>query len=264
MSSEVKEELPEFKEVEAKPAEILMQIKRIPKIFMVKTDRTILKVSYIDEYTKYNPPILGYLNASFYISRTGLTWAGVAKYNKDDDKINIIRGIYYFQTKEYYVRKSVRKIERNIENMLDSIKNECKQLNIHNAVVEFNNYMYKIHINYKIRKSPLLQFNNTLRQGNLYISLFKYPIYNDVIIEPKLMQEIQIYNHVITCNKPFYVLKPTFVSAGQFYMLYFDKQETDTVQFKITSQDHSPVIVNIRPNQESLIVYHPVPVKRFD
>jgi len=250
---------------EIKPAEPAIPIKHIPKIFMLKANENwVIKVSYEKHYHEFYGK--GYLNGYLYISRTGLTFSGVLKY--DEGELRELRGIYYFSSRKSIVFMSKSKMSRNVEEMKDIIKEQIQKLNIKNAIIEFDNWRIIINTEYKIKKAPLIQFTNTIRQGNLHINIinrqtmfvplsesYTYPV------EENNTYFYWIYNHKITCNLPFTISKPLFTSGGQFAVIDFTGIPEEVAVFEITSPDHPSVTVSIRPNQESLIVYHPIPLK---
>jgi hypothetical protein len=252
--------------IQLKELEISQVVKslKLPKTFMVKTNSSIIKVSYDKPYYKYYGR--GYLNASFYISRTGLTFSGVLKYDKDE--LKELRGIYYFSSRKSIVFMSKSKMSRNVEEMKDIIKEQIQKLNIKNAIIDFNNWRIIINTEYKIKKAPLIQLTNTLRQGNLNIAYlneidftpfaenYTYPV------EENNKYFTWMYNHKVVCNLPFVIAKPTFTGGGEFILIYF-RTPNESAEFVIKSDEHETVYFK-SDTSKILAFYHPKPIRKFD
>jgi len=251
------EEIPE--------SNIVIHSKTLPKIFMIKIDNNkVIKVSYEKEYSQFT----GYLNASFYISRSGMTFSGVLHYTGEGE-LKEIKGIYYFSSRKSIIFKSAKKITRNIDEMKNIIKEQIQKLNVKEAIIEFNNWKITIHTEYKIKKAPLIYFTNTINQGNLNIACLdkigfspwyescKYPIGE----EDKYF--FWIYNHKISCNRPFVIAKPIFVSAGEFVLVFHQNKPEQDAEFTIESNEHNTLKFKVNTNK-ILVFYHYKPIKKID
>jgi len=232
---------------------------KLPKIFMVKTSKNnVIKVSYEEKE---------YLDASLYISRSGMTFSGVLKYSAGGE-LKELRGIYYFSSRKSITVSSKSKITRNIEEMKEIIKKQIHKLDVEKAIIEFNNWKFIIHMEYKIKKAPLIYFLNPIKQGNLHVvclneidfvpsaQSYLYPIQEDG------KYYFWIYNHKIICNLPYIIAKPIFQRAGEFSIIYFSGIPYEEAEFIVESNEHETLHFKVNTSK-ILVFYHPKPIKKI-
>ena len=187
-----------------------------------------------------------------------------------DGAIKLLSGIFIFETYEYYKFKSVSKITVDENEIIKIITDKCRDLKIRKSIIEFNNWSYTIHINYNIKKAPLIQFSNPMKQGNLYIACInKYNLFippSECYLHPEQIDNkyfTKIYNHTISCNIPFTIIKPIFTGGGEFIIIDFTGIQENETTIEITSPEHETIKFSVKTNN-SLLLYHPKPIKKID
>jgi len=209
---------------EVRVCEIYEQLPKLPMVFMLKAAiGNVIKVSFTTHY----------LNASFYKSRSELTWDGVARFKADSEEpLKILSGIYYFRYRRFHKYYQVSKITRNLDEMKQILVDQCKKLDVKEAVIEFNNYGYTIYTEYRIKKAPLIHFTSTASQGRLFFT--KIPQEALPTSDYLVLNKKEIYNHTIH-SEEMKVYEPIFTTAGILFIISSEKPIT------ITSPDHPTV-----------------------
>jgi hypothetical protein len=169
------------------------------------------------------------INCSAYKSRSGLTWHGCYYYKNGE--LQDIRGLYIVEAPELDIT-SRGKITRDITEMDEFIKNTMKLYGLYaDRLISYNNWGFNIFDIFK--KAPTLSFEQTARQGHLYVYHVPAPYYYDET-ELKETDKITIYNHNITFSKAIKAEQLIDEGTGVVYLLF----APELVAFKSISPDH--------------------------
>jgi hypothetical protein len=233
------------------PVSVEKVFTKLPKVFV--DGWSLVKVSLTNKFE----------NCGQYISRSGASFSGCAKYDVSNDKIEATRGIYYVPISPLMTINSRRKLAGKIDEMFEKVKKIVQDLVKDETVVRellivydnYDNYVIKIYDRFE--KGQMLKFPLKERQGHLFIS--QVPRIT-VPLKYEMVNEIQIYNHKISFSKEV-VRFDISVFGGDAQLIYNHNEET--VSAKLVSPDHGEKMVSLY-REELYLFTHPKPQRSQD